>query len=570
MHCPLLLICIFAICLAVQAADRKPYKPFATRSEVIAQNGIVATSHPLATQIGLDILQQGGSAVDAAIAANAALGLMRPMSNGIGGDLFAIVWDPKTKRLHGLNASGRSPRSLTMEAFANEGITEEIPYMGKFSLSVPGCVDGWFELHQRFGTLSMKEILEPIIRYAEKGHPIPEIIADNWAASLKKRKKDLDIMPGFIETFTLDGETPRKGDIWKNPALAKTLSLIANGGRQAYYQGAIAKSIDAYMKEIGGYLSYEDLTAHKSEWVEPVSTNYRGWDLWELPPNTQGIAALQILNILEGFDLKAAGFGSREHIHAFVEAKKLAYEDRARFYADPDFGKLPITELISKEYADKRRALIDLEAASSQYPSGIPEHGDTVYLCAADSNGMMVSLIQSNYAGFGSGVCIPELGFGLQNRGALFTFEEGHANKYEPEKRPFHTIIPAFVTENGQPLIAFGLMGGSMQPQGHVQIIINVKDFGMNFQEAGDAPRINHSGSTQPYGTDGTMEDGGTILYEKGFDPEVIQALEAMGHKTKQGATIMFGGYQAIYRNPENGVYYGASERRKDGQAAGY
>ena len=555
---------------SLNAADRTVGKMFATRSEVIGENGMVATSHALATQVGLEILKKGGSAVDAAIAANAALGLMEPTGNGIGGDLFAIVWDPKTKKLHGLNASGRSPQSLTRAEFEQHGISESIPNHGKFSISVPGCVDGWFELHDQFGTLSMADILQPVIDYANKGHPVPEVIARSWQSSVESRSKQTDLMPGFMETFSIHGKAPEKGDLWKNPALANTLTLLAKKGRDAFYRGSIAKKMDAYMKQIGGYLSYEDLATHRSDWVDPVSTNYRGWDLWELPPNGQGIAALQILNLLENYDLRSAGFGSVEHVHLFVEAKKLAYEDRAKFYADMDFSDVPVEALISKEYAATRRKLIDPNHAARKYDPGNLEHGDTIYLCTADSAGMMVSLIQSNYSGFGSGVCIPELGFGFQNRGALFTFEEGHANEYKPGKRPFHTIIPAFVTEEGQPLMAFGVMGGSMQPQGHAQIIINMKDFGMNLQEAGDAPRINHSRSTQPFGSDGLMTDGGSVFLENGFSLETRRQLTRMGHRIELTAGGKYGGYQAIYRNPKTGVYFGASESRKDGQAAGY
>ena len=562
--------CILLSGTHLKAADRVIGKMFATRSEVVAQHGMVATSQPLATQIGLDILKQGGSAVDAAIAANAALGLMRPASNGIGGDLFAIVWDPKTNKLHGINASGRSPKSLTREAFAKEGITESIPRMGKFSISVPGCVDGWFKLHGKFGKLSMKDILRATIDYANDGHPVPELIAAGWQGSVNNRSKQPELMPGFMNTFSRNGKGPTKGEIWKNSALGNTLSILANKGRDAYYRGEIARTIDAYMKTIGGYLSYDDLVTHKSEWVDPVSTNYRGWDVWELPPNGQGIAALQILNILEGIDLKSAGFGSARHIHSFVEAKKLAYEDRAKYYADPQFSKVPVEKLISTAYADNRRRLIDQNRASKKYAPGILERGDTIYLCTADSGGMMVSLIQSNFSGFGSGVCIPELGFGFQNRGASFTFEKGHANEYQPGKRPFHTIIPAFVTENGKPLMSFGVMGGSMQPQGHAQIIMNMKDFGMNLQEAGDAPRINHSRSTQPFGNTSKMTDGGSVYLEDGFTPETRRTLTNMGHRIELTASSMYGGYQAIYRDPKSGIYFGASESRKDGHAAGY
>lgn len=562
--------CILLMGTSLYSADRTTGELFATRSEVIAQHGMVATSQPLAAQIGLDILKQGGTAVDAAIAANAAMGLMRPNSNGIGGDLFAIVWDPKTEKLYGLNGSGRSPMSLTREVFAKEGITDEIPYGGKFSISVPGCVDGWFELHGKFGKLDMTEILGPVIEYANHGHPVPEVIASGWQGTVDSKGKDPELNPGFVETFSKHGIAPKKGDIWVNEALGNTLSMIAKGGREAYYKGKIARTIDAYMKDIGGYLSYEDLAAHRGEWVEPVSTNYRGWDVWELPPNGQGIAALQILNVLEGYDLASSGFGSPEHIHAFVEAKKLAYEDRAKFYADPHFADVPVEHLISKTYANERRKLINSMRAAKEFAPGILEHGDTIYLCTADKDGMMVSLIQSNFAGFGSGVAIPELGFGFQNRGASFTFEKGHANEYQPGKRPFHTIIPAFVTEKGKPIMAFGVMGGAMQPQGHTQIILNMKDFGMNLQEAGDAPRINHSRSSQPFPAGSKMTDGGSVYLESGFSEETRRKLAKMGHRIELSPGSAYGGYQAIYRHPETGVYFGASESRKDGHAAGY
>ncbi|MBC2607135.1 gamma-glutamyltransferase [Pelagicoccus albus] len=555
--------------IAVRGADRPQGRLWATRSEVVAQNGIVATSEPLASQVGLEVLKRGGSAVDAAIAANAMQGLVSPYVNGMGGDLFAIVWDPKTEKLYGLNASGRSPLGLTREVFEANGITESIPTYGKYSVSVPGCVDGWFELHGQFGTLSMEEILNPVIEYARKGAPITQLSSNSWKNSVRVRGT-WDNQPGFLDTFSIDGRGPEKGEIWKNEALANTLEKIAQGGRDVFYRGEIADTIDAYFQEIDGYLRKEDLVAHRSEWVEPVSTNYRGWDVWELPPNGQGIAALQMLNILEGYDIASMGFGSAEYIHALVEAKKLAFEDRAKYYADPEFSEIPLDWLISKEYAAERRALIDTERAAREYAPGVLQHGETIYLCAADKDGMMVSLIQSNFAGFGSGVCIPELGFGFQNRGASFTFEEGHANQYQPGKRPFHTIIPAFVTEDGKPLIAFGVMGGQMQPQGHTQIIVNLKDFGMNLQEAGDAPRVNHMGSTQPFGPDGKMTDGGEVLYESGIPPEVVRDLALKRHKMMQGIGYYFGGYQAIMRDPATGVYLGASESRSDGQAAGY
>jgi len=546
--------------------DRVTGLAFATRSEVIAQHGMAATSHPLATQVALDILKAGGSAVDAAIAANAALGLMEPVSNGIGGDLFAIVWDPKTKRLHGLNASGRSPKSLTLEHFRKLGL-KTIPPRGPLPVSVPGCVDGWFELHGRFGRLPMKKVLQPAIDYARNGHPVAETIAYYWERSVPLLAR----YPGFKEQFTVAGRAPGKGEIWKNPHLAATLETLAKKGRDAFYKGDIAKTVAAYIKEQGGFLSYEDFAAHRSEWVEPVSTNYRGYDVWELPPNGQGIAALQMLNILEGYDLKAMGFGSPEHLHALVEAKKLAFEDRAKYYADPAFVRIPVKELVSKPYGEQRRKLIDPKKAAKRYDAGNPalRDGDTIYLTTADEDGMMVSLIQSNYRGMGSGMTPPGLGFILQDRGELFSLIEGQNNTYAPAKRPFQTIIPAFITRDGAPWLSFGVMGGDMQPQGHVQIVLNLIDFGMNLQEAGDAPRIYHTGSSEPTGE--IMEDGGELFLESGFPPETVRALSVMGHRT--GTTVgPYGGYQAIKRenSPSGRVYTGASESRKDGQAAGY
>ncbi len=554
----------FLLCVAgpVPAGDRITGRKFATRSEVIARHAMAATSQPLATQVALDVMRRGGNAIDAAIAANATLGLMEPTSNGIGGDLFAIVWDARTQKLYGLNASGRSPRGLTLEEFRKRGLTS-IPAYGPLPVSVPGCVDGWFELHQRFGSMPMNEVLAPAVRYAREGFPVSELIAYYWAGGTRLRR-----FPGFAETFLPGGRAPRKGEIFRNPMLAATLETIGREGRDVFYKGEIARTIDQYMRANGGFLSYEDLAGHKSEWVQPVSTNYRGYDVWELPPNGQGIAALQILNILEGYDLKAAGFGSVTHLHHFIEAKKLAFEDRAKFYADPDFHKLPVAELISPEYAAERRKLIGARAAR-RYDAGNPalEEGDTIYLTVADKDRNIVSLIQSNYRGFGSGMCPTGLGFCLQDRGELFNLEEGHLNSYAPGKRPFHTIIPAFVTHEGQPFLSFGVMGGATQPQGHAQIVMNIVDFGMNIQEAGDAPRILHSGSSQPTGT--RMTDGGQVTLETGFDYEVIRELLGRGHAIGYNVGS-YGGYQGIRYDAKNDVYYGASESRKDGQAAGY
>ena len=574
---PLLAALLLTLPLASPAADRITGKPFATRSAVYAPHAIAATSHPLATQIALDVMKAGGSAVDAAIAANAALGLMEPTGNGIGGDLFAIVWDPKTRKLHGYNGSGRSPKALSLAEFQRRGL-KDIPAHGPLPVTVPGTVDAWFALHQRFGRRAMAENLAPAIGYARNGHPVHEVIAYYWGRSVPTLSK----WPGFSEQFTVPCGTndtgctggrrgPRTGETWKNPQLARTLDAIARGGRDAFYKGDIARSIDAYFKANGGFLAYDDLAAHKGEWVDPVSTNYRGYDVWELPPNGQGIAALQILNLLEPYDLKAYGFGSPEHVHLFTEAKKLAFADRAASYADPDYYKTPVATLVSKAYARERGKLISMDRAmKAAEPGVIPQlnEGDTIYMTVADADGMMVSLIQSNYRGMGSGMAPPGLGFIFQDRGEQFVLKEGHPNSFAPGKRPFHTIIPAFVTKDGKPWLSYGVMGGAMQPQGHAQILLNLIDFGMNLQEAGDAPRIQHDGSTEPAGQATAMADGGELDLESGFPYETVRALMRKGHSVRF-ADGPYGGYQAIMVNPHGG-YIGASESRKDGQAAGY
>ncbi len=559
----IVLIIIATFCFTnLFSQDRITGKSFATRSEVIAQYGMACTSQPLASQAALDILKNGGNAIDAAIAANAVLGLVEPVSNGIGGDLFAIIWDAKTKKLYGLNASGRSPESLTLDYFKKEGYNR-IPSYGPLPVSVPGCVDGWFELHDKFGKLPMQEVLKPAINYAKNGFPVTELIAYYWQGNARYLQK----FPNFKEIFMPGGNAPKKGEIFKNPYLAETLSKIAGQGRDFFYKGEMAHVIDKFMHEQGGFLSFEDLAKHHSEWVEPISTNYRGYDVWELPPNGQGTAALQILNILEVFDIASMGFGSDDYIHHFVEAKKLAFEDRAKYYADPDFADIPLDRLISKEYGMKRAKLINPNLAARKVEAGKLEHGNTIYLTVADNEGTMVSLIQSNYRGMGSGMVPPGLGFILQDRGELFSLEEGHANKFEPGKRPFHTIIPAFITKDGEPWISFGVMGGSMQPQGHAQIVVNIIDFGMNLQEAGDAPRIRHGGSSQPTGS--KMTNGGTVFLESGISYETLRSLMKKGHGI-EWTTGGFGGYQAIMWDKKNRVFFGASESRKDGQAVGY
>jgi len=556
-----LVLSIF-VSTATNGADRVTGEVFAIRSPVLATSAMAATSQPLATQVALDVMKNGGNAIDAAIAANALLGLVEPTGNGIGGDLFAIVWDAKTKKLYGLNASGRSPKSLSLEWFAQNG-HQSIPSHGPLPVTVPGAVDGWFMLHDRFGKKPINELLKPTIDYAREGFPVSQLIAYYWNRSIPL----LERWPGFSEQFTIEGRAPAEGEIWKNPGLAKTLQSIADGGRDAFYKGDIAKTIANYMEKNGGFLSYEDLSSHTGNWVDPVSTNYRGYDVWELPPNGQGIAALQILNIIELFDISSMDHDSAEYVHLFTEVKKLVFEDRAKYYADSEFNKIPVTTLISKDYAQKRSGLLNLDRAANTYPAGkLLEEGDTIYLTTADKEGNMVSLIQSNYRGMGSGMTPDGLGFVLQDRGEMFSLEEGHFNQFEGGKRPFHTIIPAFVTKGGLPWMSFGLMGGAMQPQGHAQIVINMIDFEMDIQAAGDAPRIHHTGSSEPTGE--VMINGGILNLETGYSYETIRQLMRMGHEI-QYANGPYGGYQAIHRAP-NGVYWGATETRKDGHAAGY
>lgn len=530
-----------------------------TRAVVRAPKAMVATSQPLAVQAGLEILNKGGNAIDAAIAANAALGLTEPASCGIGGDLFVIYWDNATQKLYGLNASGRSPYGISIEKVRARG-HEMIPVKDPLSWSVPGCVDGWDMLRRRFGTMSFAELLAPAIGYAEKGFPV-----SGWPVhdTVDTRHRE------FRNTYLPGGKALKDGDVFTNPGLARTYRIIAEKGRDAFYKGEIAGKIVAYSNRVGGLFAMRDFEEHAGEWVEPVSTNYRGHDVWELPPNGQGIATLQILNILEGYDMARLGHNSAEYLHLFIEAKKLAYADRARYYTDMDFYKTPVDWLISKPYAALRRALIDPKhAARSDPPGQPPGHGDTIYLTVADKDRNMVSLIQSVFWGFGSGYVPEDLGFCLQNRGALFALDPDHPNRLEPHKRPFHTIIPAFVTKDGKPWLSFGVMGGDMQPQGQVQVLCNIIDFGMNIQEAGDAPRMRHMGSSQPTGT--KMEEGGTVALELGIGPEVQRKLSELGHRLQLPFKTFFGGYQAIMLDPETGMYLGASDPRRAGCAFGY
>jgi gamma-glutamyltranspeptidase / glutathione hydrolase len=562
----LLALCMTHEAFSAAASDLATGRGEATRSPVYAQHGMVCAAQPLAVQAGLDVLKQGGSAVDAAIATNACLGLMEPTANGLGGDLFAILWDPKTKRMVGLNASGRAPLALTIDKVKPEK-DGTIPLYSPYSWSVPGCADGWFELHAKYGKLPMAKILAPAIRYAEEGFPLSPVIASDWDRSISRFKDK----PGFAEVFMPGGRAPREGELFKNPALAKTLRLLAEKGRDAYYKGPVAQALVRYSQANGGFFALEDFAKHRSTWDAPLSTDYRGYTVWELPPNSQGLAALQLLNILENFDLKGMGRESADFWHVMTEAKKLAFADRARYYADPEFVKIPLEQLNSKSYAKARAKLIDMNRAAKTDASGevaALNQKETTYLCAADASGMMVSLIQSNYTGFGSGYVVPELGFGLQDRGGLFSLDPSHPNALVPGKRPFQTIIPAFLSKNGEPLMAFGLMGGDMQPQGHAQIVVNLVDFGMNLQEAGDAIRFHHTGSTEPTGT--VMTDGGVLQIEDGLPSTTMDELVRRGHVMKRELPGGYGGYQAIWRDPATGVYCGATEKRKDGCALGY
>lgn len=555
-----------ALAALLPAAPRPPEgRMTRSRTVVHARHGMVASAHPLATQIGVDVLRRGGTAVDAAIAVNAALGFLEPVACGVGGDLFAIVWDPKAKKVVGLNGSGRAPLSARADRITPQP-NGTIPLFSPWSWTVPGAVDGWFTLHGRFGRLPMKELLAPAIRAAEEGEPVPQVIAEAWGRSERLFKDK----PGFAGTFLPGGRAPREGEIFRNPGLARTYRALAEGGRDAFYAGPVAEALDAFSREVGGFLRKEDLAAHRSDWVEPISTSYRGATLWELPPNGQGITALQMLNLLESHDLGSLGPSSPDFWHVLIEAKKLAFEDRARFIADPAMAKVPVSGLLDAAYARERAKRIDMAHAALELPPGDPRfaEGDTTILAAADGEGMMVALIQSNYTGFGSGYALPGWGFGLQDRGAQFDLAPGRPNSLAPGKRPFHTIIPALVTRGGKPWIAFGLMGGDMQPQGHAQILVNLLDLGMNLQEAGDAPRFYHTDSSEPTGT--RMKDGGRLALEPGVPKAVREELVRRGHRLQELPAGAFGGYQAVARDPATGVLSGASESRKDGCALGY
>jgi gamma-glutamyltranspeptidase/glutathione hydrolase len=531
------------------------------RSAVVAQGGMVCASQPLAALIGVDVLKAGGTCVDAALATNAALGLMEPASCGIGGDLFAIAWVEKDRRLYGLNASGRAPAAWTLEKARGLGL-QRIPRQSPLSWSVPGCVSGWHALSERFGRLGLARVLAPAIEYARAGFPVSPVIASHFTSW-----RDGEY-PHLGAVYHPGGRAPGYGDVFQNPLLAASYERIARDGPAGFYEGETAERIVAKSRELGGHMSLEDLRSHRADWVEPVSSSYRGHDVWEIPPNGQGISALQILNLMEAFDVASLGHNSVEHLHLFIEAKKLAFEDRARYYADPAFARVPVAWLISKEYARERARKIDPKRAALRVlPGDPPLDSDTVYLCAADGEGNMVSLIQSNYSGFGSGICPDGVGFAMQNRGQAFSLDPGHRNRLEPKKRPFHTIIPAFLTRQGAPVMAFGVMGGDIQPQGHAQVVMNILDFGLSVQQATDVPRIAHDGSSAPWG--GEMTDGGEVIPELGLDPRVLEGLAARGHRIRKTPEAL-GGYQAIWREDGPRRYFGGSDPRKDGQAIGY
>jgi gamma-glutamyltranspeptidase/glutathione hydrolase len=552
--------------------DRYVGAPFATRAPTIAQHGMAATMQPLASQIAIDVLKKGGTAVDAAIAANAALGLMEPVSCGVGGDLFAIVWDPKTKHLYGYNGSGRSPKGRTLADLKRKlGGRNYMPAFGSLSVTVPGTVDGWYALHDRFGKLPMPDLLAPAIAYARDGFPVSQYISALWAANMEglSLSPEVEEFENAQKTYLINDAAPAQGQIFKNPDLARTYQMLAQGGRDAFYKGPLAKTMDAYFRRIGGDLRFEDFVAHKGEWVDPISVNYRGYDVYELPPNSQGGAVLEMLKILEGYDLKKMGPGSADALHLMIEAKRLAYEDLAKYYGDPAFAQIPIKTLISAEYAKQRRTQIHLDRANPNIGPGEAKlvKGDTTYLTIADKDGMMVSLIQSNYADLGSGLVADGLGFMFHDRGALFSLDEKSPNVYAPAKRPFNTIIPAFVMKDGEPWLSFGLMGGDMQPQGHVQVLVNLIDFGMNVQEAGDFMRFRHIGGSEVTGQ--SARGVGLVQMESGITAPVRAELTKRGHQLVQGGGG-FGGYNAILWDKKNRAYWGASEMRKDGVAIGY
>jgi len=523
------------------------------RSMVITDRGIVGTSHYLASQAGAQVLAKGGSAMDAAIAANAVLGVTEPMMNGMGGDLFLIYWESKTGKLYGLNASGWAPRKLTIEFLAQHGITA-MPHDGIHSVTVPGAVDGWSQAHQKFGRLPWKDLFTPAIYYAEHGYAVPEIIHAYWADEVLKMQKTAEARRIFLP----NGKAPELGSRFSNPDVAHALRLIAEQGRDAFYKGEIAQAIVETSNAMGGTMQLEDLADFSAEWVEPVSIDYRGWKIYELPPNVQGMAALEMLNIMSNFQPEKGGPHSTPELHKKIEAMKLAYADLYRYNADPRFAKVPVTGLLSKEYAAQRASMINPDKANCDPGAGKPPGSDTTYLAVVDKEGNIASLIQSNYSGFGSGIVVNKMGFALQNRGALFTLDPRHPNALAPRKRPFHTIIPAFM-ERGDIHIGFGIMGGANQPLAHAQFVSNLVDYGMNIQGAMEAPRFTVAGGRV------TCD----IVIESRVPPDVLKALTQKGHNLmiRQQYTSLMGRGQAVMHNSTTGMNFGASDPRADGVA---
>jgi len=530
--------------------DRNARSVSGTRSPVLARNGMVCTSQPLASAAGLRILQQGGNAVDAAIAAAAVLNVVEPHMTGIGGDAFAIVYWSKTGELHGLNASGRSPQRMTLEYLRQKG-HRYMPGTGVDAVTVPGAYDGWCALLGKFGNLELPQILGPAIEYAESGFPVSEIISNQWAVQAEK----LSGNEWAARTFLFDGKPPVHGQVARNPYLAATLRRLAAGGRSAFYQGEIANKIARAIQKQGGVLTTEDLAAQAAEWVKPISVHYQGYDLFELPPNGQGLAALIMLNILKGYDLKSWGQNSADYLHHLVEAKKLAFADRDHYISDPRFVEIPLEKLLSESYASARRKLIDPVRARAEYEPGLSERSDTIYLTVVDKEGNTISFINSLFSAFGSGIVAEDTGICLQNRGSSFRLDESSENRIEPGKRPLHTIIPAMVLKDENPYFSYGVMGGDNQPQAHVQVFLNLIEFGMNVQEAGEASRFRHT--------------GGDLGLESGIDFGIRRQLSLQGHRV---VTMVdsYGGYQGIVIDPETGVLMGGSDPRKDGCAMGW
>ncbi len=560
----------------VHAGDRPSGASFASRSPALGCSGAAGTAHPLATQAAIEMLRRGGSAVDAAVAANALLGFVEPVSSGLGGDCFALLWDPKQAKVVSMASSGKSPKSLSLATARSRAKQGVLPRLGAVTVSTPGSLGGWWALHQRYGKLKWAELFEPAIHYCEAGDPVPQIIGyyikRNLAAFVKPGS-GVEETANAMRTYAPSGTVPNEYDIRRNPDLAHTYRLIAAGGRDAFYDGPIAATIDAYFKRIGGWLSKEDLREHQAEWIDPLVTSYRGVDVYGMGANTQGLATLQMLNILEQFNLREMGFQSPQSLHVQIEAKRLAYEDRARYYADPHFASIPVAWLNSKEYAKERMKLIRLDRILDPvHPGQAPSHGDTTYFTTADNDGMMVSMIQSNFRGMGSGLVADGLGFMFQDRGELFSLQDRHPNIYAPGKRPFQTIIPGFAAKGDVPWMSFGVMGGDMQPQGQTQIVLNRVDYGLDVQAAGDSPRWHHEGSSQTMGEDlAGLPSKGLLRLEAGVPVETRNALIELGWS--MGASDGgFGRYECI-ENRKQGtdrVYAAASEMRADGVALAY